>query len=514
MARIETTTEIEVADEAAASQPLPRRWLSFAIPDRRVLAAMLAFVILCLVLVAGSPQSRVGDAGEYEAMAYQFARVRPPALSAADIVDLDRHYAGLVGRMDGYQGSVPQYEALKSGGRYDMIHFWIYPLAAAPFVKVMHLLNLPDTYGFAAFNIGLAAFAFGVVARRRGLLVAALLFVSPLLWWIDKPHAEVFMCSLLLLALLWARDRPQLGLIAMALVVANNVSLGPALAVYGCWLLLVHRRALFATAWQKVGVSAAVAIAALHPLYYLVRLGSIDPVALIEDNSLRVPTVTRLITPLVDPYVGLLVWWPVLFVAAAAAGLRKAWTRPITARTPAEWAMVWAPFAVVLMVLIGQAQNRQPASGGSFAMARYAMWIAPFAVFAFHRHVLRGRWQIGAAGALVTVSAVLSVQVARPSLPDVWFTTEPTFVAAAVVDHAPWLWNPTPQIFLSREWRQYGKLEPVANESCTKLLAISGVWPTTCPEPVDVPRDCLVSYFCYANRSGTDYTFVAVEEYG
>lgn len=322
------------------------------------------------------------------------------------------------------------------------------------------------------------------------------------------------MFSLLLLALLWARDRPQLGLIAMALVVANNISLGPALAAYGCWLLLVHRRALFATAWGKVGVGAAVAIAVLHPLYYLVRLGAIDPVALIEDNSLRVPTVTRLITPLVDPYAGLLVWWPVLFVVAAAAGLRRAWTRPIVVRTPAAWAIVWAPFAVALLILLGQAQNRQPASGGTFAMSRYALWLAPCAVFVFQRHVLRGRWRVGGAAALVAVSAVLSVHVARPSYPDVWFTTKPTFVATALLNHAPWAWNPTPQVFLTREWRQYGKLEPVANASCTKLLAISGVWPATCPQPVDVPDDCLRSYFCYANRSGTDYTFVPVEEFG
>ena len=475
---------------------------------------MLAFVILCLVLVAGSKQSRVGDAGEYEAMAYQFARLRPPALSAADITDIDRHFGGLIGRMDGYQGSVPHYGELLADGRYEMIHFWIYPLAAAPFVKVTHLLDVPDTYGFAALNVLLATFAFGVVARRRGVLVAALLFASPVLWWIDKPHAEVFVFSLMLLALLWARDRPQLGLIAMALVVANNVSLGPALVVYGCWLLLVHRRALFAGRWRKVGVAVAVVIAALHPLYYLCRLGVIDPVTLVEDNSLRVPTITRLITPLVDPYVGLLLWWPVLFVAAAAAGLYRAWTRQSLARTPAEWAVVWAPFAVALMVVIGQAQNRQPASGGTFAMSRYAMWLAPFAVFAFQRHVLRGRWRVGGAGALVAVSAVLSVHVARPALPDVWFTTRPTFVSTALLDHAPWAWNPSPQVFLSREWRQYGMVQPVANRSCTKLLAVSGVWPTTCPQPVGAPRDCLVSYFCYANRSGTDYEFVPVEEVG
>ncbi|MDO8362351.1 MAG: hypothetical protein Q7V88_05605 [Actinomycetota bacterium] len=475
---------------------------------------MLLFVLLCLVLVGGSDQRRIGDSGEYTAMAYQFARLRPPAPSVADIADIDRHYAGLWDRMEGYQGSVRQYPRLLADGRYDQPHFWIYPLAVAPLVKVAHLLDVPDTYGFAVFNIALAALAFGVVVRRKGVPAAALLFASPLLWWIDKPHGEVLVFCLLLLALLWARDRPHLGLVCMAVLVAHNFSFALALPVYAGWLALQHRRALFDTARRRWALLAAGVIVVMHPLYYLLRLGVFDPTMLIEDNSFRIPTVTRLVTPLIDPYVGLLVWWPALFLLACAGGVRRAWSRPLGSRSPAEWALVWAPFVLACAVLVGQAQNRQPASGGTFAMSRYAIWLAPFAVFAFDVAFLRGRWRSPLAAAALTASMALSVHVAHPDRPDVWWTLRPTFVAEALLDHAPWAWNPPPQVFVTREVREFELVRPVANRTCTKLLAVSGVWPAACPTPKDAPHDCLASYFCYANRSGAGYSFVALREYG
>lgn len=499
-----------------------RRLLGFVVPDRTTLAAMAAFAVLCLVLVAGSEPRRIGDGGEYTAMAWQLANLRPPALSLDDIALLDQHYAELGDRMTGFEGSVPTYQGLLSDGRFDQLHFWIYPLMAAPGVKVAKWLGQPDTYAFAALNIALATFTFGIVMRRKGLFVAALLFLSPLLWWIDKAHGEVLVFCMLLLALLWLRDRPHLGLACMAVLTAHNLSFSVVFVTYGVTLLLMHGRVLFDDRRKQIALAAIGFVALMHPLYYLQRLGIVDPTLVLEDNSLRLPTVTRFVTPIIDPYVGVLVWWPILLGAVCVGAFVRAWSRRVVHRTPREWAVVWSPFVMGLAVLFAQSQNNQPGSGGTFAMSRYALWIAPFAVYAFpdrsqwHRRTVGSRLtarSVAAAG-VVLASMVLSLHVARPDRLDVWFTVKPTFVADALHEHAPWLWNTPPQLFLTREWRQYGKVEPVANEACTKLLAVGGVWPTTCPTPTDVPRDCATTLFCYANRSGDGYTFVPVRYYG
>jgi hypothetical protein len=81
-------------------------------------------------------------------------------------------------------------------------------------------------------------------------------------------------------------------------------------------------------------------------------------------------------------------------------------------------------------------------------------------------------------------------------------------------EHAPWLWNPAPDVFIVRESRHFGPDAPVANRACTKLLAMRGVWPTTCPTPSGVPDECAAAPYCYANRSGRDYQFVVEEERG
>jgi len=490
------------------------RLLGFVVPDRTTLLAIAGFGVLCLVLLVTGSQQRVGDAGEYMAMSYQFSNLRPPAMSLWDLADIDRHYAALGDSMASYRGSARSEAALLSDGRYDQLHFWIYPLLAAPFVKLAHWFGVPDTFGFGALHVLVITFTFGVVLRRKGVVAASLLFISPLLWWIDKPHGDLLVFCLLLLALLWARDRPHLGLLCLSVLAAHNMSLNLVLAAYGIWMLLLHGRKLFDSGRKWAALVVAVVIAASHPVYYLVRLGETDPVHLIEDLSMRLPTLTRLVTPLLDPYAGLVMWWPALVVAAAIGGVVRAWHRPLVNRTARAWAVVWAPFVTAMALLLAQAQNTQPASGGTFALSRYAVWLAPFAVFAFGHHLTTRRAARVGVAACCAASAVLSFHVARPDRPDVWFTVGPTFISDAVNDHAPWLWNPVPQIFLTREHEQYTVVEPVANETCTKLLAVSGQWPGDCPAPTDVPDDCVRSYFCYANRSGDDYTFQPVDQFG
>ena len=254
-------------------------------------------------------------------------------------------------------------------------------------------------------------------------------------------------------------------------------------------------------------------VALIHPLYYLLRIGVYDPIVVLGGSG-RIPTVTRYVTPILDPYIGLVVWWPVLVAVALAGGMRRAWTRSLEPRSLREWAVVWAPFVLACTVLLAQAQVGQPESGGTFSMSRYAVWIAPFALFGLDRRLFRGWTSKGLVGAVTVLSVLISLHVARPSRLDNWYTVRPTFVADEVNDHAPWAWNPSPYVFMVREWRTFTTSGPVANEECTKLLAVAGAWPDSCPAPENVPLDCSESPYCYANRSGESFSFVPVTDKG
>ncbi|MEQ1700587.1 MAG: hypothetical protein ABMA25_10770 [Ilumatobacteraceae bacterium] len=468
---------------------------------------MAAFVVLCVALVAGSDQRRTGDAGEYMAMAWNITHLRPPALTETDLVRLDQHLADLEPEMTGFEGSALRLDGLYADGRYDQLHFWMYPLLASPFVAVANALDVPDTYGFAAFNILLLAVVLGAVLSRKGAVAAVLLFVSPLLWWLDKPHTELFIACGVLLALLWRHDRPLFGMAAMALAMSQNIAFGPVFGLYAVAVGLEHREALWNTTQRRLGLLAVAVIALVHPLYYLWRFGSFDATTASLDQTVRIPAVGRMVTPLLDPYVGLLMWWPFLVVVAVIGGLSRAWRRVPQRRSAAEWCVAWAPFAMACAVLFGQAQNQEPGSGGTFAMMRFAVWMSPFAVYGIDRVLFDGRLVRALVGTLAAASVLLSWHVARPSRPDVWFTVRPTFVAALLNDRAPWLWDSPPQVFLTREWRQFTRIEPVANHTCTKLLAVDGHSPSTCSPPTDVPDDCGTAAYCYANWTGSGFVF-------
>lgn len=468
---------------------------------------MAAFVVVCIVLVAGSPQRRTGDAGEYMAMSWNLTHLRPPALTETDIVRLDQHLASLEPGMTGFEGSALRIEGLYVDGRYDQLHFWMYPLVASPFVALANVLDVPDTYGFAAFNILLLTFVLGVVLSRKGAVAGVVVFASPLLWWIDKPHTELFIAGMVLLALLWRHDRPLFGMAAMAFAMSQNISFGPVFALYSLAVALEHRGALFSSTARRLALVGVAAVALVHPLYYQWRLGSFDATTASLDQTVRIPTVTRVVTPLIDPYVGLIMWWPFLVTVAVIGGLIRAWRRVPRRRSAAEWCVAWAPFVMACAVLFGQAQNQEPGSGGTFAMMRFGVWLSPFAVYGIDRVLFDGRVVRTVVGAMVAGSVLLSWHVARPSRPDVWFTVRPTFVATFLNDHAPWLWDSPPQVFLTREWRQFTRIEPVANDTCTKLLAVAGDWPSSCSPPTGVPDDCADAAYCYANWTGSGFVF-------
>lgn len=487
--------------------------LPLDLPGRKALF-VVAFVILCVVLTAGSEQRRVGDAGEYTAMAWQFAHLRPPALTAADASELDSHYRSLDDRMPLYVGSTPLLPSMEKNGRYDQLHFWIYPLAVSPLTMIVGLFGQPDTYAFAIFNITLATFALVLVLERLGFGPALLLFASPILWWIDKPHGEILIFCLLTVSLLWRHDRPLLGLLCMAFLAAHNLGFALAFIVYGAGLVVEHGRSLFDKPRKRLILILVTVLAVIHPLYYLLRIRAVDPQTVLGAASVRIPTVTRLLTPVLDPYVGIIVWWPLLVLVAFVGGLNRIRKRPREPRTVREWTIVCMPAAVAAAVLFAGSQNVQPDSGGTFSMSRFAVWIAPFAIYGLGDRLLTHRVTRLAVVGVALSSMVLSLGVAHPAVSDNYWTLESNFVADLVFDQAPWAWNPVPQIFLARQLKSFNIDAPVANQACTKVLTVVGQWPNSCPAPIALPEECAASPYCYANWTNDRYMFVPVQEKG
>jgi hypothetical protein len=466
-------------------------------PSRRLL---LAFGLLLLVLIATSRPQRVGDAREYLAIAMNLARLRSPALSLADIVRIERrleqlHFTGL---------PLAQFRQLRDvNGRQDFFHFWFYPALAVPGIWLTAITGLNPNYGFVALNVLLFLGALWVVSTRLAWWLTAVVFCSPVLWWIDKSHTEVFTFSLLAVAFVLLREAPWWSMICLGAAATQNPSIAVLMVCVGVVALLVQRGA-----WRNsrfwTGASIAIALALLHPIYYEWRWRLPTP-QLLQGTQARVPTIQELGAVLWDPNIGVLFHAPLLvltFVAAAVVVGVRARSRLIETE-------IWLALAGAGIFLLTFAQTTNFNNGATPGISRYAVWLIPLAIPIFQRAAivvppLSHRWFVP----LALASCLWSIVAFQPRRPENYCA--PTRIASMLWTRWPSLNNPLPEIFAERVSSQEPGLVPVATPGCAKVLLIGGQWPVPCfPQPV--PSICgTPDALCYGNRKEGGYDFVRV----
>ena len=141
--------------------------------------------MLALTLLASS-HPVTGDGAEYLLMAQQLSHGHSPSVTLDD--------ARRAGLLDD--------RLVNRHGRQEMWHFWALPLLTAPAMAIVTAAGGPPVLAFGIVNAALLWIAFAVLRRRRGLTVALLFCLSPIVWWIDKPQVEVFTVVWILLGCL------------------------------------------------------------------------------------------------------------------------------------------------------------------------------------------------------------------------------------------------------------------------------------------------------------------------
>lgn len=437
---------------------LPRWWLT------------AAFGVLLGSLMLASHSRMTGDASEYLTMAERFAHFEGPSLSSEDV------------RLDRF-GERP---ILNHAGRFELWHFWVFPLLAAPFVTLASAMRLPPLAGFALLNALLLLYACWSVTRRFGGWAAALLFFSPIVWWSDKAQVEVFTVTLLALAAS-NLDRLSIAALFCGLASTQNPPIAIFAATAACAGWCVPRcRPLRGPLW---GWLIAAALVLLHPLYYLAHIGRLTP--LVGGRAILIPTARFLVAPLLDLNLGL-VWSAPLFALAAGA----AWF--VALRRARAAAILAAAGALALLVAFAQAPNVN--SGGTPGMDRYALWLFPFALPLVRAAVHSRAVRLG-----ILLSAASSPIVFRPSIPESFL--QPTALAMYVWTRHPGWDNPSAEIFAERLRHQDGVNTRAATPRCEKVLVEDGEWPATCAAAL-VPAACRAA-ICYANgRPDATYAYV------
>ena len=89
-------------------------------------------------------------------------------------------------------------------------------MLAVPEIWLLKAMGVKSYYAFTLLNIALLLTALWVASARLDWPALMLLFMSPIVWWIDKPHTEIFTFSMLTIAMTLIVERPWWALCAQA----------------------------------------------------------------------------------------------------------------------------------------------------------------------------------------------------------------------------------------------------------------------------------------------------------
>jgi len=439
---------------------------------RPVVVAVL-FACLLVTLAATSTPRAVGDGPEYVHLSNRLASLHLP-------------------------------------GAGESRHFLFYSALAAPFVALLNAIGLEQLGAFTLLNGLLLVAAFYLAASRLHWYWCVLIFAGPILWWLDKPHTEPFTFALFAIAFSLLESAPWWSLVAVGAAATQNP--GNAVLVVILAAAAIARRADIVKDrrfWS--GLASGAALAAFHPAYYLLRLGTATPLA--GTGDIHWVTRPEYLTVLIDPNVGLLPHVPVYAAAAVGAVLVLAVRVPrrlaTTGMFSAAASGAWLAFVAATATNVNH--------GGTPGLSRYATWFIPLAIPLFQEVDRLCPRRLGWMAVPALASAVLGVWASHPARAEA--ADRPTRLAAFLWTRHPSLDNPLPEIFVERLRGLDENWLPVATPGCEKVLlpgrgGRDSVWPMPCA-PATPPARCQAAgALCYANRTGTGYSFVSARVSG
>lgn len=448
---------------------------------------------VCIVLVVGIalatlasvPADRVGDGSEYFGMFHAWNVSHRPWMTPAAFDAYERFLS-----TQQVRGLVPTqvlkdaFPALRLPTGADFNHFWLYSALAYAVSKVAALagLSLSPPASFLALHGVLLVLTAGLAYRLhglRGLIAAGLLLLgSPLFWYVNKVHTELFTFSLTLGALMLVHAHRYLGAaLLLALASTQNPSFAlVALVPLGMrsWL---DRSRPYSPA-EVLAIAATVAALAAHPVYYFLRFGVPTPQVLAGGASLGSNLGNAYIWWL-DPDVGLLPNWPLgVGVLALATVLWALQRRRNQSAAPPDWPYLVFAAAFTGVNLLAHASTTNLNSGGTPGIARYALWYLPLA-FPFLLYVIdRLPKQVIVRSAFAGMALALvglSMTWNDPRLTESYET--PTALSKFIQTRASWLYSPPHEIFAERYsgvgeavWQH--NPAAIVGPDCRKILAL------------------------------------------
>lgn len=387
-------------------------------------------LILILASVLVRPMAG-GDATEYLYMTHGWINHWSPDLRPGD-----GNTAEPILRAMGYTNHVPGEGYFGTdNGRSFSAHFWLYSLSMVPATLFMRLIHGNEFAAFQITNVLFFTVAIAVVLwygkEGNRYLLLGFSVLSPVLWYLRWPGPEVYTWSLVLMSLALATAR-RYG--PAALCAALAATQNPSLVFLVAFIVFLALETGHPATIASTVAAGLVSFAPMVFTYAMYGYVSVFTAFGLVDLSLISPP--RTASFLFDLNQGMLPYVPFLLLSLAAVTLMIATRR--------DFIGLCALITIGLVILPTEATTNWNAGG--MGMARYAVWVVPMCAWLVSQHVRSGR----NVNRLFAAVFALEVAVLAYQSPHMNYVAE-TPLAAYILETAPALYNPDPEIFAERQ---------------------------------------------------------------
>lgn len=459
-------------------------------------------ILIAYVFIAKLAPHRVGDGNEYYAMYLAWKETLRPWMNDTSYNAFQQLYLkNSISDMmpvDWLRNSFP---ALRLRDESDFNHFWLYSLLAFLVARASQLVGLmlsPHTafLGLHFFLVTGTAFIAYRLYGKRGIITVALMTVfSPMLWFADKVHTELFTYCLTLSGVMLVYSRKYtLAAFLIALASTQNPSFALIAFIPFAFRFFLEKNKPFSITEVFLVVGTAFAVLA-HPVYYFLRFGVPTPQLLAGGASFG-ENLPLFYIWLFDPDLGLIPNWPMgillICLATCIALIKKKSTAPVPASNSNKYFYLFSSVFLVVS-LFANSSTTNLNSGATPGLARYSLWYLPL-LFPLVLYVITHfptRKLIAYPLALVMVLlGYASIKTNDPRAPEGYLT--PTWISNAIQVKLPWLYNPPEEVFKERfsglNESGYDNVRAVLGPDCHKYLILPG----KDLKIVTVPGQCMI----------------------
>lgn len=472
-------------------------------PRRRLVYFWIALACIGIFAwLSTLPPQRVGDGMEYYAMFLAWQDTLRPWMTATSFASYQQLFES-----NSILGMLPanwlaeSFPSLRLGPTADFNHFWFYSFLAALIGKFSHFIGFNVTaheaflvLHFLLINASLMV-AYYLYGKRGVVVVILMTLFSPMLWFSDKVHTELFTYCLTLMGVMFVfSKRYLLGAFCIALAATQNPSFALIAFIPFLYRFTLQRHERFTIFEVLLVVGTAFAVLA-HPAYYFLRFGVLTPQLLAGGATLGGNLSTFYIW-IFDPDLGLLPNWPLgILLVVIAIALRTTSKRSDQCDSD-KWYYVFVLFFCAVN-FYAHSSTTNLNSGATPGLARYSLWYLP-AFFSVVYYVTRNypvrRALAYPLTALVLIIGFYTVVENNPKRHEQY--SRPTWLSNAIQIKLPGLYTPPFEVFVER-YSGLGEAINVANRrgvlgpDCHKLAVFAGegrgavTFPARCQMDVD-----------------------------